>query len=282
MSKAQLVDVMMKNKERFSHIKPHTKAPRAKKAPAPAQKKEKVPFKIKEKKKEKVPFKIKKKPEPKAKTPTPKEPTPKEPTPKQPTPKEPTPKEPTPVDNKRDEELMKKYKELKKTGLTGQGNVTFKNGVMNVEVKQYEHLGTLKGVSDKDRRSFEWAAKTIGAKLGELKMKAEEKVKGATSYPVLEYERLGMGKVSKDLRNLKGRTWQLKGKKVFDKWNQRERNDTPAYYLSPKEFKEGYSKSIRDKVGDNMTFTAEKGKNRIRDSRLYMLDPKRGFIEIPS
>jgi len=91
MTKAQLVDVMMKHKERFSHIKPHTKAP----APAP-KKKERVPFKIKEKKKEKIPFKIKKKPEPKAKTPTPKAPTPKAPTPKAPTPKAktPTPKGP--------------------------------------------------------------------------------------------------------------------------------------------------------------------------------------------
>ena len=83
MTKGQLVDVMMKHKERFSHIKPHT---RAKKAPAPApapapKKKERVPFKIKEKKKEKVPFKIKKKVEVKAKTPTPKLPTPKAKTP---------------------------------------------------------------------------------------------------------------------------------------------------------------------------------------------------------
>ena len=48
MTKAQLVDVMMKHKERFSHIKPHTRVKKAPApAPAPAPKKEKVPFKAK-------------------------------------------------------------------------------------------------------------------------------------------------------------------------------------------------------------------------------------------
>lgn len=85
MKKSELVDVMMKNKERFGHIKHHTKAPRAK----PAPKAKPAPTK-----KEKVPFKIRKKATPKP--PTPKAPTPKAPSPKAPTPKPPTPKAPTP------------------------------------------------------------------------------------------------------------------------------------------------------------------------------------------
>lgn len=53
MKKSEIVDVMMKNKERFGHIKHHTKAPRAKPAPKPAPKKEKIPYKKVEKKEKK-------------------------------------------------------------------------------------------------------------------------------------------------------------------------------------------------------------------------------------
>jgi|DEB0MinimDraft_10_1074344.scaffolds.fasta_scaffold09541_4 hypothetical protein len=110
MNKAQIVDVMMKHKERFSHITHYTKAPKATKA-KPAPEKPKYKFKIKEKKPAtpspktpapKTPTRKAKTPTPKAKTPTPKTPTPKAKTPtpkaKTPTPKAktPTPKSKTP------------------------------------------------------------------------------------------------------------------------------------------------------------------------------------------